>query len=137
MVERDVAAVVAHGLVNTLSVITGSASTLWRHADRLGERDTALLFEGMSSNIQLFEDVLASILDECSEAFADAALTMVLAVRSFETVAPSEREEVLKAIVDRSAVLHTGLTALVRGLSRETIAALDELRPRERTVGAR
>lgn len=127
--EREMAAVVAHGLINTLAVITGSASTLCLYGERLTETDVSDLFAGLTSNIQLFEDVLSTIVEECSAAFADAATTLVLAARSFEALTPGDRDVVLDAIVDKSKVLHTGLSALVRGLSPEVVAVLDSLRP--------
>ena len=127
--EREMAAVVAHGLINTLAVITGSASTLCLYGDRLTETDVSGLFAGLTSNIQLFEDVLSTIVEECSADFADAATMLVLAARSFEALTPADRGVVLEAIVDRGKVLHTGLSALVRGLSPEVVSLLDSLRP--------
>ena len=131
-IDREMAAVVAHGLINTLSVITGSAATICHYRERLSAAEVTALLDGMSSNIRLFEDVLSTILTECSEAFAAAATTLSLAARSFHSVALVDRQGVLEAIVDRADVLHAGLSSVVRGLSPETAAALDELREARR-----
>jgi hypothetical protein len=126
--ERELAAVVAHGLLNTVTVVAGSARTLRQQGHRLTEDDRQELLAAIVGNAQVFCDALDAILSHCSDAFGDAATTMALAARTIRCVPIDDLPPVLDGISEHAKVLEAGLSAMVRGLPADVVAFLDGLR---------
>ena len=128
--ERDLAAVVAHGLLNTAAVISGSAHTLRFYGERLSSDDRMAMMTALSTHSALLDEGLRVLLEHCSDPFGDAATVVALTVHTIAEVSPRDLPFVLDGLIDRIQVLTTGLQALVRGLRPEVVALLESL-PRE------
>jgi hypothetical protein len=125
--ERELAAVVAHGLLNVLTVLADSAATLRAYGQRLGDEDHAEILDTMEDHAVLFADGLSILLQACSDAFGDAATRIALAGRGIRHVEPEDLIDVLDGIVEGAKTLRTGLEAQVRGLPKDIVRALDGL----------
>jgi hypothetical protein len=130
ILDRELAAVIAHGLMNTVAAVSGSARTLRRYGHRLGEEDYEQLVASIVDNASVFVDGLDAILENCSDAFGDAATTMALAARTIRSVPEADLPAVLDGIVAHSSVLELGLGSMVRGLPRDVLRFLDGLQRR-------
>lgn len=126
--ERELAAVVAHGLLNTTAVLASSAHTLRSHADRLTDDDRLLLTTALVTHSALLAEGLNVLLHHCSDQFGDAATVIALTASTIAAVPDADLPMVLDGIVNRVKILSTGLEALVRGLPHEVLALLDSLR---------
>ena len=125
--DRAVAAVIAHGLLNTLAAVDGSARTLRRYGHQLADDDYAALLDTIVDNAAVFSDGLQAILESCSEPFGDAATTMALAACAVRSVPEPELPAILDGIIARSSVLEMGLEAMVRGIPAAQLEQLDQL----------
>jgi hypothetical protein len=128
--DRELAAVIAHGLLNTVAAVSGSARTLRRYGHRLGDDDYEVLLGSIVDNAGVFMDGLDAILENCSDAFGDAATTMALAARTIRSVPEADLPQVLDGLVAHTSVLELGLAAMVRGLSPELLEFLNGLQRR-------
>jgi hypothetical protein len=128
--DRDLAAVVAHGLLNSLAALVASAATLLRLGARLKAEDEEELVEMIIAQSVVFIDGLHLLLQHCSDPFADAATTVALVPRAISRLSSDERHDVLEGLLAGSKVLEQGLHALVRGLPPDVVSLLDGLQPK-------
>jgi hypothetical protein len=126
--ERELAGVIAHGLMNSLAAVCGAAGTLRRYDGRLTDGDRDELLTTIVEHAEVFNDGLAAILRHCSDAFGDAATTMALAARTVRALPCEDLPPVLDGLIAHCSVLELGLAAMVRGLSRDVVSYLDSLR---------
>ena len=125
--ERQLEAVVAHGLLNTVAVLWGSAHTLRHDRDRLAEEDRAFLFDALEGNSALFSDSIRLLVRHCSDPFGDAATVLSMTGRALRALPPEDLSEVLDGIIEGVKVVRIGLDAMVRGLPADVRHALDDL----------
>ena len=119
-------AIVAHGLIGSLAVATGSASMLLR--DKTFDPTTEQwLLDSISEQSTLVVEGMKTILDSATQSFLDAATNVSLAAGSLSEIAAADRRPVLEALLRASDVLRGILGGLVRGLPTEVIEMLDEL----------
>lgn len=119
-------AIVAHGLIGSLAVATGSASMLLR--DRTFDPTTERwLLDSISEQSTLVIEGMKTILDSMSVSFADAATNVALAAGTLLRVPAADRRPILEALLRASDVLRNILGGLVRGLPPEVIEILDEI----------
>ena len=119
-------AIVAHGLIGSLAVATGSASMLLR--DRNFDPTTERwLLDSIVEQSALVVEGMKTILDSATGSFADAATNVALAAGTLPPVPAADRRPVLEALLRASDVLRNILGGLVRGLPPEVIEMLDEL----------
>ena len=122
--QRELDAVVAHGLLNSLAVISSAASAILQFGASMGEDDRRVLTAAIEEQSCLFIDGLQVLIREASETFADAATAVALAAGVADSVAPEDRDLVLQAVVRRSALVRQALDGLVRGLPDEVLSLL-------------
>ena len=127
--QRELEAIVAHGLLNSLAVISGAASTILEHGAALAEDDVRTLTNAIDEQSTIFTDGLQVVIRHASDTFADAATAVALAAGVANHVSPDERALALEALVRRSGLLRQVLDGLVRGLPDEVLALLDDTRP--------
>jgi hypothetical protein len=120
-------AIVAHGLIGSLSVATGSASMLLKAAGRFDEATERWLLESIQEQSTLVIEGMKSILEAATQGFLDAATNVVLAAGLLGEVPADRRAPLLEALLRASDVLRQILGALVRGLPPEVVEMLDEL----------
>ena len=119
-------AIVAHGLIGSLAVATGSASMLLR--DKTFDPTTERwLLDSITEQSALVVEGMRTILDTATQSFVDAATTVALAAGALPDVAASDRRPVLEALLRASDTLRNILGGLVRGLPPEVVEMLDEL----------
>ena len=119
-------AIVAHGLIGSLAVATGSASMLLR--DKTFDATTEQwLLDSIHEQATLVVEGMRTILDGSTQSFVDAATNVALAAGTVANVPSSERKAVLEALLRASDVLRQVLGGLVRGLPPEVIEMLDGL----------
>ena len=124
--DGTLAAIVAHGLIGSLAVATGSASMLLR--DKTFDPSTEeWLLDSIVEQSALVIEGMRSILESEPESFADAATNVSLAAGTLRTVERADRRSVLEALLRASDVLRQILGGLVRGLPPEVVVLLDEL----------
>ena len=124
--EADVAAVVAHGLIGTLAVVSGAADLLGP-TSAVDEQQRHELSTMLIAQLGTFNEGLRVLLEDCSDAFGDAATRLAVIATTFRDLGTAERALALASIISSASVLNTGLGALVRGLSSEVVAMLDSL----------
>jgi hypothetical protein len=128
--QRELDAVVAHGLLNSLAVISGAADTILRYGAAMEPDDLAILTTAIDEQSAVFTDGLQVLIRHSSDAFADAATAVVLAAGTANHVDDPERTIALEALVRRTALIRQTLEALVRGLPPEVLSLLgDGLHP--------
>jgi hypothetical protein len=125
--DRDLSGVVAHGLLNTIAVISGSAHTLLQLGDRIPDGDREILVGTLAQSAELFGDGMQVLLRHCSDPFGDAATAITLLGRAIHSVPADELPQLLDGIVVRARTVRVGLEALVRGLPAEVLDLLDSL----------
>ena len=119
-------AIVAHGLIGSLAVATGSASMLLR--DKTFDPTTEQwLLDSITEQSALVVEGMKTIIDGATQSFLDAATNVSLAAGSLPSVGPADRRPILEALLRASDVLRQILGGLVRGLPPEVIEMLDEL----------
>ena len=119
-------AIVAHGLMGSLAVATGSASMLLRDKT-FDETTEQWLMDSIAEQSALVVEGMKTILDGAIQAFEDAATNVALAAGTLGRVAVEDRRPVLEALLRASDVLRHILGGLVRGLPPEVLEMLDEL----------
>ena len=130
MAETDeLEAIVAHGLLNSLAVMSGAAGTLLAYGERLKEGDVDLLVAAIDAQSCVFTEGLKVLLEHSTIAFADAATAVSLGSGVCSRVSGDRRGEVLDMLVRRSRELKVALDGLVRGLPAEVLELLDSLNP--------
>ena len=128
--EVELSAIVAHGLLNTLAVISGSAATMQQFGSSMTAEQHETMIAALVSHSELFTEGLDVLLRHCSDAFADAAWTVETIGWRYRSAAPDDRLVMLERLEKETAVLRSGLQSLVRGLPPETIDLLDSLQHR-------
>lgn len=127
--QREVDAVVAHGLLNSLAIISGAASTVLQYGSALGENDVRVLIAAIDEQSAVFTDGLQVLVRHASDTFADAATAVALAAGVADRLDPDDRPIALEALVNRAGILRQALDGLVRGLPAEALSLLDDARP--------
>ena len=130
----DLEAVVAHGLLNSLAVMSGAAGTLLAYGSDLGDNDVETLVAAIDSQSCVFTEGLKVLLEHSSIAFADAATAVSLGSGVCGSLTAERRAQVLDMLVRRSRELKSALDGLVRGLPPEVLELLDSLNPPVVTV---
>ena len=125
----ELEAVVAHGLLNSLAVMSGAAGTLLAYGRDLGEADVETLVEAIDSQACVFTEGLKVLLEHSTVAFADAATAVALGSGVCGSLTADRREQVLDMLVRRSRELKSALEGLVRGLPPDVLELLDSLNP--------
>ncbi len=117
---------VAHGLLNSLAVISGSAATMLEHGSALAVADVEMLTTAIDEQSEVFTDGLQLIVRQASDAFADAATAVSLAAGVARHADGAGQHLALEALVRRTVLLRQVLDGLVRGLPAEVISLLDD-----------
>jgi hypothetical protein len=128
--EVELSAIVAHGLLNTLAVIAGSAATMQRFGSTMSAEQHETMIAALVSHSELFTEGLDVLLRHCSDAFADAAWIVESIGRRFRSAPADDRQVMLERLATSTATLRSGLQSLVRGLPPDTIDLLDSLQHR-------
>lgn len=123
--DVEVAAVVAHGLVNSLAVLSGSLHTLHSFRDSLSPVELDLTHAAFNAQGHVLQSGLETIRVHMSQPFAQAATAVGLATRALRSVAEEDAEAVLAGLLRSVEVLRSGLLAATRGLSPDVVAFLD------------
>lgn len=126
--QRELDAVVAHGLLNSLAIISGAASTILQYGSALDDADLKVLTEAIDEQSALFTDGLQVLVRSASDAFADAATAVTLAAGIANRVGAADRTMVLEALTSRTGLIRQVLDGLVRGLPAEVLSLLDDAR---------
>ena len=127
-VQRELDAVVAHGLLNSLAVISGAAATILQHGAAMGEDDLSVLTTAIHEQSAVFTDGLQVLIRSASDAFADAATAVTLAAGIANRVGEEDRGMVLEALLARTGLIRQVLDGLVRGLPDEVLTLLGDIR---------
>ena len=122
-------AIVAHGLLNSLAVLSGAAGTLLAYGNAMEDEDIATLVTAIDSQSEVFTEGLKVLLEHSSVAFADAATAVSLGAAVCGSLSADRRVAVLTTLVKRSKELKSALDGLVRGLPPEVLDLLDSLTP--------
>ena len=129
----ELEAIVAHGLLNSLAVLSGAAGTLLAYGASMEEEDVATLVTAIDEQSGLFTEGLKVLLEHGSVAFADAATAISLGSGVCGSLRDENRTEVLTTLVRRSKELKSALDGLVRGLPPDVLELLDSLAPTAET----
>ena len=119
-------AIVAHGLIGSLAVATGSASMLLKERT-FDESTERWLLDSIAEQSVLVVEGMRSIVDTATQSFGDAATKVSLAAGTLGAIEAADRRPVLEALLRASDVLRQILGGLVRGLPPEVMEMLDEL----------
>jgi len=123
--DRQMDAVLAHGLLNSLAVLSGAAASILAIADGRGEEsgldDLLALIDHQS---EVFVDGLQLLVRQASDAFADAATAVSLAAATASKGDMSTRRLCCETLVERSQLIGRTLQAVVRGLPNEVLELL-------------
>ena len=125
--DLELSAIVAHGLLNTLAVLSGSAATIREFGARLSDEQRESMTAALVSHAELFTEGLDVLLRHCSDANADAAWIVESIGRRLRAAMPDDQAVMLERLDVSTTVLRNGLQALVRGLPPETVELLDSL----------
>ena len=125
----ELEAIVAHGLLNSLAVMSGAAGTLLAYGHAMDGGDVDTLVEAIDSQSCVFTEGLKVLLEHSSVSFADAATAVALGSGVCSRISADRREEVLATLVRRSRELKSALDGLVRGLPPDVLELLDSLNP--------
>jgi K+-sensing histidine kinase KdpD len=129
----ELEAIVAHGLLNSLAVLSGAAGTLLAYGASMEEEDVATLVTAIDEQSGMFTEGLKVLLEHSSVAFADAATAVSLGAAVCGSLSAERRAAVLTTLVKRSKELKTALDGLVRGLPPDVLELLDSLAPTAET----
>jgi hypothetical protein len=122
-------AIVAHGLLNSLAVLSGAAGTLLAYGSSMEEGDVATLVSAIDEQSGVFVEGVKVLLEHSTVTFADAATAVSLGAALCGSLSVERRAAVLTTLVKRSKELKAVLDGLVRGLPTEVIELLDSLTP--------
>jgi hypothetical protein len=125
----DLEAVVAHGLLNSLAVLSGAAGTLLAYGSGMSDDDVLTLVTAIDAQSEVFTEGLKVLLAHSTLAFADAATAVSLGSGVCGSLSAERRAAVLDMLVRRSRELKSALDGLVRGLPPEVLELLDSLNP--------
>ena len=125
----ELEAVVAHGLLNSLAVMSGAAGTLLAYGATLADEDVDILVSAIDAQSCVITEGLKVLLEHSSAAFADAATAVSLGSAVCGRLPAERREHVLATLVRRARELKSALDGLVRGLPPEVLELLDSLNP--------
>ncbi len=128
VLDRRLSAVVAHGLVASLDVLSEILHTL-RITDRPPGTDIDVERATFSAQALVLQSGLQVILTHSSAAFANAATAFALAGRALHHIGEDDSAAVFEGLVRSAAVLRTGLSAVVLGLSASATAGRNHLPP--------
>ena len=126
--QRELDAVVAHGLLNSLAIISGAASTILQYGSALGDDDLSVLTKAIEEQSSVFTDGLQVLIRQASDTFAAAATAVTLAAGVADRVAAADRTMVLEALMSRTGLIRQVLDGLVRGLPDEVLSLLGDAR---------
>lgn len=126
--QRELDAIIAHGLLNSLAIISGAAATVLQYGPALGEDDVRVLIAAIDEQSAVFTDGLQVLVRHASDTFADAATAIALAAGVADRLDPDDRPIALEALVTRAGVMRQMLDGLVRGLPAEILSLLDDAR---------
>jgi hypothetical protein len=124
--QRELDAIVAHGLLNSLAVISGAASTILQYGDAMDEDDLGVLTQAIDEQSEVFTDGLQVLVRSASDVFADAATAVTLAAGVAHKLGPADRTLALEALVRRTGLVKQALDGLVRGLPAEVLDLLGD-----------
>ena len=124
---NELEAIVAHGLLNSLAVMSGAAGTLLAYGHSLEDGDVDTLVAAIDAQSCVFTEGLKVLLEHSSVAFADAATAVSLGSGICGSLSIERRDQVLDMLVRRSRELKSALDGLVRGLPPEVLELLDSL----------
>jgi hypothetical protein len=138
--SESLAAVVAHGLLNSLAVVKDGVATLWETWDGLSVEQRAGLAEGVLAQAEVMADGLDSLPDVSRHRLGNhlfvlrgACQTML---RDGRFLTKADRDELL-TVVNRQADYATGvLEAVVQSLPDEVLVVLNRLGPGRERDGA-
>lgn len=126
-----VAAVTAHGLLNSLAVVGGAAATLRVAWDNLAGPERSGLLEGMCTQAETLIDGLAAlppvVVHRCLHELAAPYEACHRLDGGAEAIDGSDRDSLLITIEYGCAAAANLLRDVVRGLPDEVLQALDEL----------
>lgn len=125
--DRELAAVVAHGLLNTLAVLSSATGALMSYGDALLPTVAAGLVTTIVLQSKLIGDGLVIVLPHASESF-NVAAAGIAASGVLLAVPGGASAELLADLVADCATVRGGLGSLVRGLPDEVVEFLDRLR---------
>lgn len=126
--QRELDAIIAHGLLNSLAIISGAAATVLQYGSALGEDDIRVLIAAIDEQSAVFTDGLQVLVRHGSDVFADAATAIALAAGVADRLDPGDRPIALEALVNRAGALRQVLQGLARGLPAEVLSLLDDAR---------
>ena len=126
--EPDRAAVVAHGLLNTLAVLTLAAGTLTSSRERVTPAVQDELVSTIVRQCAVLGDAIIFVLPTGPEAFNIAAAGIVASGLLMAAVSRHPSDEMLGDLIADCAVVAAGLDDIVRGLPAEIVEFLDSLR---------
>jgi hypothetical protein len=126
--DRELSAIVAHGLLNTLAVLHGAAASLNEYGSRLSLADRETLWSAIELHGEAFSKGLEVMFEACSPAFADAASAVALLSRAVRSADTNDLVTILDGFVSKTAILRIGLEAQVRALPHEVLDLLESLR---------
>ena len=129
----ELEAIVAHGLLNSLAVLSGAARALLAYGSQLEDEDINTLVTAIDAQSEVFTEGLKVLLEHSSVAFADAATAVSLGAAVCGSLSAERRAAVLTTLVKRSKELKTALDGLVRGLPPDVLELLDSLAPTAET----
>jgi hypothetical protein len=129
----ELEAIVAHGLLNSLAVLSGAAGTLLAYGHQREDDDVATLVDAIDAQSGVFTEGLKVLLEHSSAALADAATAVSLGAAVCGSLSAERRNAVLTTLVRRSKELKSALDGLVRGLSPDVLELLDSLAPNAET----
>lgn len=126
--DRQLDAVLAHGLLNSLAVLSGAAASILAindgHGDPAALDDLLALIDHQS---ELFVDGLQLLVRQASDAFADAATAVSLAAATASRGDSPTRRLCCETLVERSQLIGRTLQGVVRGLPSEVLDLLGGL----------
>jgi hypothetical protein len=122
--DRQLEAVIAHGLLNSLAVMSGAAATILAASGKLPAATRDELLAAIETQSQVFIDGLQILVREASDAFADAATAVALAARVAAHTEGDAQRVVCEALVDRTRLVGQALQGLARGLPSEVLELL-------------
>jgi hypothetical protein len=126
--EPDRVAVVAHGLLNTLAVLTLAAGTLKSDSETLNPAVEHDLMTTIIRHSALLGDALVFVLPSGSEAFTTAAAAIVASGILLAATPNHPSQHMLRDLMADCVIVAAGLGDTVRGLPAEVVEFLDTLR---------
>jgi hypothetical protein len=134
------AAVLAHGLLNSLAVVDGTALSLRRSWDRLSEEQREEFSRLLLRHSELVADQAADLPGIVAHKLANHIFVVRGVAETIERegrfLAAEDREHLFDVLLSQSAHSATVLANVVRGLPAGATAVFDELDRTEREASA-